>query len=195
MSSPLERELRRRSPVPSIRAGARWEEHIEGLLAGAGWRLERHPAVPGTAAHPDLLAVASDGPRTRFYVEATATGGGSLVGHRQDTAELRLHDVLMSRLKHKSRALQGVDSPVVVAVLCIAPATTAEVMRGVLDEFLHPMNTRGRNVSCVVLAWSLDVDGTPRRAIVRGHPSALVPLPPSAHAALSALAADGPPCP
>jgi hypothetical protein len=157
-----------------VRAGARWELWLEHWLAGLGASLERHPEVPGLTRRPDLRARVREEPA---YVEATATGGGDLHGFRQATPALRLHDVLMSRLKHKSRAFQGIDAPLLVAVLCVSDHADDALARGVVDELFEPANEAGRNVSGVLVGWATDDEHAPSRLLLRRHPLALRPLP------------------
>lgn len=172
-----DRAVRQRlaSPEQSVRAGAAWELWIEDWLRRRGAELVRHPVVQGLTRRPDLHARVD---RSSLYVEATATGGGALHGHRQATAHDRLHDVLMSRLKQKSRAFQGIDEPLLLAVLCIAPEATEAVAASAVAELFDPVNERGRNVSGVLIGWQLDTRRAPNRLRLHHHPRASAPLPP-----------------
>lgn len=182
-----ERAIRRRldSGVNSVRAGARWELWIEQLLLRSGARLERHPAVPGLTRRPDLRAELHG---AIAYVEATATGGGALSGHRQPTPELRLQDVLMSRLKQKSRAFQGIDGPLLLAVLCVSEHFAAPIGSAALDELFSTHNAAGCNVSAVLVGWRPDEHAAPRRVQLRRNPRALHDLPDWIGPALSFMA-------
>lgn len=169
------RRLRLDSGIASVRAGARWELWIEARLGAVEATLERHPHVPGMTRRPDLAARVDAGPMV--YVEATATGGGSLVGHRQPSPRERLHDVVMSRLKHKSRAFQGIDGPLVVAVLCVADIPGQGLAEDVSAELFAAGNERGRNVSSILLGWDIDHAGRPSKVRWMAHPDALHPAP------------------
>jgi hypothetical protein len=159
----------------SVRAGASWELWLEDWLTALGATLERHPELPGITRQPDLRARVRE---EQCYVEATATGGGELHGHRQPTPVLRLHDVLMSRLKQKSRAFRGIDGPLLVAVLCVSEHADHALAAGVVAELFDEANEAGRNVSGVLLGWNLALDSTaPRTLVLHSHPRALHSLP------------------
>lgn len=177
------RRHRLASDHPSVRAGVRWELWIESRLAAAGAALELHPEVPGLTRRPDLMARVGDD--DLLYVEATATGGGALDGHRQFSVDDRLHDVLMSRLKHKSRAFQGIDAPLVIAVLCVADTAGQRLADAVATELFDPGNDRGRNVSAIVVGWGVDAAGLPMHWCWRAHPDPLHSAPAWAAAAFA----------
>lgn len=167
-------QLRLASRELSVRAGAGWEAWLRRWLEHVAENVAQHPSVPGLTRRPDLVASLGC---ERAYLEATATGGGQLRGHRQTTAPERLHDVLMSRLKQKSRAFQGIDAPLVLALLCVASSADRSLARSAVAEFFDPQNEAGRNASALLVGWNLDERLAPRELLWHEHPAARRPIP------------------
>lgn len=85
-----------RSSTDSQHQGAFFELYIHELLTCCGLRLEVHPEVPGTAKHPDYVAM-RQGER-QFYVEATL----ALPSREEEAADkraARVYDALNDKVE------------------------------------------------------------------------------------------------